>query len=47
MYSQVLYLKWDEEAQLSSRFRELLSDVFHLGRGDVVVVVVVVVVPWR
>ena len=33
MYNELVYLKWNKEAQLSSRFRELLSDVFHLGRG--------------
>ena len=36
MYTELVYLKWNKEAQLSSRFRELLSDVFHLVRGDVV-----------
>ena len=33
VYTELVYLKWDEEAQLSSRFRELLSDVFHLVVG--------------
>ena len=37
VYTELVYLKWNKEAQLSSRFRELLSDVFHLVRGDVVI----------
>ena len=35
VYTELVYLKWNKEAQLSSRFRELLTDVFHLGRGHV------------
>ena len=39
VYSGLVYLQWNKEAQLSSRFRELLSDVFHLVIGGDVEIV--------